>query len=94
MGLYMRVRVFKNEDARCEAKEISMLTNRTSRFEMRGRRSATQTWLATMPGVSASVYCLGSIPAIFSIGGGSPKQGQTEQLNSLQANSDRRQLQM
>ena len=94
MGLYMRVRVFKNEDARYEAKEISMLTNRTSRFEMHGTRPATHRWLVGMPGVSSSVYCLGSIPAIFSIGGGSPKQGQTEQLNSLQANSDSRQLQM
>jgi len=46
-----------------------------------------------MPGVSSSVYCLGSIPAIFSIGG-TFRQGQTEKLNSLQANSGRRQLQM
>ena len=70
-----------------------MLTNRTNRFETRGARPATHTWPVAMPGVAASAYCLGSIPAIFSIGGGSPKQGQTEQLNSLLANSDRRQLQ-
>lgn len=70
-----------------------MLTNRTHRFEMRGTRPATQTWLAGRPGVSSSVYCLGSIPAIFSIGG-KPYQGQTEELNSQPANSDSRQLQM
>jgi hypothetical protein len=46
-----------------------------------------------MPGVSSSVYCLGSIPTITSIGG-VLLQGQIEELNSLQANSDSRQLQM
>ena len=70
-----------------------MLTNRTNRFETSGTRPATHRWLAAMPGVSPSVYCLCSIPAIFSIGG-KPFQGQTEELNSLQANSDSRQLQM
>jgi hypothetical protein len=89
----MRVRVFKNENARSEAKEISMLTNRTNRFETRGIRPATHMWLVGTPGVSSSVYCLGSIPAIFSIGG-KTFQGQTEGLNSQQANSDSRQLQM
>ena len=91
MGLYMRVRVFKTRTR--EAKENSMLTNRTNRFETRGARPATHTWPVAMPGVSSSVYCLGSTPAIFSIGG-KPFQGQTEQLNSLRANSDSRQLQM
>jgi len=76
-----------------EKKETSMLTNRTNRFETRGARPATHRWLAVMPGVSSSVYCLGSIPAIFSIGGKN-LQGQTEELNSQQANSDSRQLQM
>jgi len=89
----MRVRVFKNENARSEAKEISMLTNRTNRFETRGTRPATHAWLVGMPGVSSSAYCLGSIPAIFSIGG-KAFQGQNEELNSQQANSDSRQLQM
>jgi hypothetical protein len=42
------------------------------------------------PGVS--VYCLGSIPTITSVGG-VQKQGQIE-LNSLLANFDSRQLQM
>jgi hypothetical protein len=44
-----------------------------------------------MPGASYSVYCLGSIPTIFSIGG---ILKQEAELNSLQANSDSRQLQM
>lgn len=70
-----------------------MLTNRTNRFETRGMRPATYTWLVQLPGVSSSASCLGSIPAIFSIGG-KPFQGQTEELNSQQANSDSRQLQM
>jgi hypothetical protein len=43
-----------------------------------------------VPGVS--VYCLGSIPTITSVGG-VQKQGQIE-LNSLLANFDSRQLQM
>ena len=77
---------------RSEAKENPMMTNRTNRFETRGARPATHTWPVAMPGVAASAYCLGSIPAIFSIGGKS-LQGQTEELNSLQANSDGRQLQ-
>jgi hypothetical protein len=74
-------------------KETPMLTNRTNRFETRGARPATYTWLAGMPGVSSSVSCLGSIPAIFSIGGKNLR-GQNEELNSQQANSDSRQLQM
>jgi hypothetical protein len=76
-----------------EVKEISMLTNRTNRFEMHAARPTTHWSFVGMPGVSSSVYCLGSIPTIFSIGG-TQKQGQIEDLNSLQANFDSRQLQM
>jgi len=47
-----------------------------------------------MPGVFSSAYCLGSTPAITSVGGVLLKQGQMENLNTLQANSDSRQLQM
>jgi hypothetical protein len=53
----------------------------------------TTLWsLIGMPGASSSVYCLGSIPTITSVGG-FLKQGQQE-LNSLLANFDSRQLQM
>ena len=46
-----------------------------------------------MVGVSSSVYCLGSIPTITSVGG-VLKQELIEDLNSLQASFDNRQLQM
>jgi hypothetical protein len=74
-------------------KETPMLTNRTNRFETRAARPTTPWSVVGMPGVSSSVYCLGSIPAIFSIGGKNLR-GQNEELNSQQANSDSRQLQM
>jgi hypothetical protein len=70
-----------------------MLTNRTSRFEIHAARPTTRWSLVRVPGVSSSVYCLGSTPAISSIGG-VLKQGQMENLNSIQANFDSRQLQM
>jgi len=55
--------------------------------------TATTLWSSVgLPGVSSSVYCLGSIPTITSVGG-VQKQGQIE-LNSLLANFDSRQLQM
>jgi hypothetical protein len=44
-----------------------------------------------MPGASSAVYCSGSIPTIFSIGG---VLQQEAELNSLQAKFDSRQLQM
>jgi hypothetical protein len=44
-----------------------------------------------MPGAASSVYCLGSIPTGFSIGGSLKQEAE---LNSLQANFDSRQLQM
>jgi hypothetical protein len=68
-----------------------MLTNRTNRFEKHAARPTT-TW-SPVAGVFSSVYCLGSIPAISSIGG-FLNQGQMENLNTIQANSDSRQLQM
>jgi hypothetical protein len=89
----MHVRVFKSESATCEVKEISMLTNRIMRFEMHAAAMTTPWSLVGQPGVSSSVYCLGLIPTISSIGG-KLLQGQIEDLNSLQANFDSRQLQM
>ena len=68
-----------------------MLTNRTTRFELHATTPVTFWSSVGMPGVSRSVYCSGSIPTITSIGGGL-FQGQIEKLNSLQANSDSRQL--
>jgi hypothetical protein len=67
-----------------------MLTNRTNKFEAHAATPTTLWSLVGMPGASSFVYCLGSIPAIKFIGG-ILEQGQ---LNSLQANSDSRQLQM
>lgn len=87
----MHVRVFKDVSAHKE-KEIPMLTNRTYRFQTYAAKP-TALWSSVgMPGVSSSVSCSGSIPAITSVGG-VLKQGH-EDLNSLQANSDIRQLQM
>ena len=68
-----------------------MLTNRTKRFETHAARPATLWSLVGMPGTSSSVYCSGSIPTIFSIGG---VLQQEAELNSLQAKFDSRQLQM
>lgn len=89
----MRVRVFKNENALCERRETSMLTNRTNRFEIHAARPTTLWSLVHVAGVFSSVYCLGSLPTISSVGG-FLKQGQMENLNTIQANSDSRQLQM
>jgi hypothetical protein len=88
----MHVRVFESVSASKE-KEIPMLTNRTKRFETHAATALTLWSSVGMPGVSSSVYCLGSIPTITSIDGGH-LQGQTEELNSLKANFDNRQLQM
>jgi hypothetical protein len=60
---------------------------------MHAATSATFWSQVGMPGVSRSVYCLGSIPAITAVDG-VLKQGQIEELNSLLANFDNRQLQM
>ena len=69
-----------------------MLTNHTTRFEMHDAAGRTTLWSTVgMPGVSSSVYCLGSMPTITSIGG---ILKQEAELNSLQANLDSRQLQM
>jgi hypothetical protein len=87
----MHVRVFNNVSAN-EGKEIPMLMNRTNRFETYAARPETLWSTVGMPGVSSSVYCLGSIPTITSIGG-VLLQGH-EDLNSLQAKFDNRQLQM
>lgn len=70
-----------------------MLTNRTNRFEMNAARPTTLWSMAGMPGASSSAYCLGSIPTITSVGG-VLEQKQLEDLNSLHANFDSRQLQM
>lgn len=70
-----------------------MLTNLTTRFKTHAARQTTLWSPVGMPGASSSVYCLGSIPTITSVGG-FLKQGQNEDLNSLQANFDSRQLQM
>jgi hypothetical protein len=70
-----------------------MLTNRTNRFEIHAARPTTIWSLVPGASVFSSVYCLGSIPTISSVGG-FLKQGQMENLNTLQANSDSRQLQM
>jgi hypothetical protein len=67
-----------------------MLTNLTNKFEMYA--AARTIWsLVGMPGAASSVYCLGSIPTGFSIGGGLHQEAE---LNSLQAKFDSRQLQM
>jgi hypothetical protein len=58
---------------------------------MHAARPTTLWSLVGMPGVSLSVYCLGSIPTITSIGG---ELLQEAELNSLQAKFDSRQLQM
>jgi hypothetical protein len=72
-------------------KRIPMLTNLTNRFETHAATSRTLWALAGMPGAASSVYCLGSIPTGFSIGGGLLQEAE---LNSLQAKFDSRQLQM
>jgi hypothetical protein len=72
-------------------KRNSMLTNRTNRFEMHAATTRNLWALVGMPGASSSVYCLGSIPTGFSIGGGLLQEAE---LNSLQAKFDSRQLQM
>ena len=89
----MHVRVFRKCARASKGKEIPMLTNRTNRFETHAARPTTLWSSVGMPGVSSSVYCLGSIPTITSVGG-VLKQGQIEELNSLQANFDNRQLPM
>ena len=70
-----------------------MLTNRTNRFELHAARPATPWSLVPGAGVFSSVNCLGSIPTISSVGG-FLKQGQMENLNTIQAYSDSRQMQM
>ncbi len=70
-----------------------MLTNRTNRFEIHAARPTTPWSFVRLAGGSSSVYCLGSLPIISSVGG-FLKQGQMENLNTIQANSDSRQLQM
>ena len=77
----------------CERRETSMLTNRTNRFEMHAARPTTPWSPVIGASVFSSAYCLGSTPTISSVGG-FLKQEQMENLNAIQANSDRRQLQM
>lgn len=89
----MRVRVFNQENARVKEERLQMLTNRTSRFEIHAARPTTLWSLVPVAGMFSSVYCLGSLPTIASVGG-FLKQGQMENLNTIQANSDSRQLQM
>ena len=86
----MHVRVFGSMEFAGKVKENSMLTNQTIRFEMHAAAPVTPWSTVGMPGVSSFVYCLGSIPAIISIGG-VLEQGR---LNSLEAKFDNRQLQM
>ena len=74
-----------------KGKRIPMLTNRTNRFETHAATTRTLWALVGMPGAASSVYCLGSIPTGFSIGGSLKQEAE---LNSLQANFDSRQLQM
>jgi hypothetical protein len=89
--IHARSRFQKMMTREVKGKRIPMLTNRTNRFETHAATVRTLWALVGMPGATSSVYCLGSIPTGFSIGGGLIQEAE---LNSLQAKFDSRQLQM